>query len=68
MAPTIALLLQKIAQGGGEEMKKYWRQYQRFPLCIPQGPRTELEGAYEELRLDIIPPSLRGSALPTDGF
>jgi hypothetical protein len=40
-------------------MKKYRQRYQRFPLRIPRGPHTELVGAYEELRLDIIPPPHR---------
>jgi hypothetical protein len=54
-------LVAKICAGGGEEMKKYWRQYQRFPLRVPWGPHTELEGAYKELHLDldVIPPPER---------
>ena len=40
-------------------MKKYRQRYQRFPLRIHRGPHTELVGAYEELRLDIIPPPHR---------
>jgi hypothetical protein len=65
MTPTIALLLPKFAQMG-EEMKKYQRQYQRFPLRIPQGPHTELKGAYEELHLNEAPPT---EGVPcTDGF
>jgi hypothetical protein len=52
-------LVAKLHAGGGEEMKKYWRRYWHLPLRIPRGPRTELEGAYEELRLDVIPPPER---------
>jgi hypothetical protein len=48
-------------------MKKYRQWYQRFPLRIPRGPYTELVGAYEELRLDVIPPPTE-NARPTDGF
>jgi hypothetical protein len=40
-------------------MKKYRRRYQHFPLLIPRGPHTELEGAYEELPLDVILPPER---------
>jgi hypothetical protein len=52
-------LVAKICAGGGEEMKKYRQRYQRFPLRIHRGPHTELVGAYEELRLDVIPPPHR---------
>jgi hypothetical protein len=48
-------LVAKIRAGRGEEMKKYRQRYQRFLLRIPRGPHTELVGAYEELRLDVIP-------------
>jgi hypothetical protein len=61
MTPTIALLLLKFAQGGGREMKKYRKANQHFPLEIPWGPRTELVGKYEELRLDVIPPPREGA-------
>ena len=59
ITPTIALLLLKFVQGGGGEMKRYQKAHQRFPLQIPQGPRTELVGKYKELRLDVIHPPAR---------
>jgi hypothetical protein len=40
-------------------MTKYWWRYWCLPLRIPQGPHTELESAYKELRLDIITPPAR---------
>jgi hypothetical protein len=40
-------------------MAKYRKQYHRFTLKIPQGPRAELVSKYKELRLDIIPPPVR---------
>ncbi len=52
-------LVAKIRVGGGGEMAKYQKQYQCFPLKIPQGPCTELASKYQELRLDIIPCPMR---------
>ena len=49
-------LVAEIRAGGGEEMKKYQKAHQRFPLWIPRGPRTELVGKYKELCLDVTPP------------
>jgi hypothetical protein len=49
-------------------MVQYWKRYCQFPLKIPRGPRAELVGKYKELRLDVIPPPLQGSAPPTDGY
>ena len=60
-------LVAKIRAGGGREMKKYRRRYRCFPLRVPSEPHTELVGAYEELRRDVIPPP-KGNARPTDGF
>ncbi len=52
-------LVAKIPAGGGREMAKYRKRYQRFPLKIPWGPCTELASKYKELRLNVIPPPVR---------
>jgi len=54
-------LVAEICAGGGREMVAYRKRHHRFPLKIPRGPRTELVGAYEELRLDVIPPPREGA-------
>jgi hypothetical protein len=62
-------LVPKFAQGGGGGNEEVLGQrYQRFPLQIPQGPRTELKGAYKELRLDVIPPPRGGAPCQPMGF
>ena len=42
-------------------MAAYRKRHRCFPLKIPRGPRTERVGAYEELRLDVIPPPCEGA-------
>jgi hypothetical protein len=49
-------IVAEIRAGGGREMKRYRKKYQRFPLKIPRGPRAELVSKYKELRQDEIPP------------
>jgi hypothetical protein len=61
-------IVAEIRAGGGRAMAKYQKWCRRFPLKIPWGPHAELVSKYEELRLDVIPPPLRGSAPPTDGY
>jgi hypothetical protein len=48
-------IVAEICAGGGREMKRYRKKYQRFPLKIPRGPLAELVSKYEELRQDVTP-------------
>jgi hypothetical protein len=43
---------------GEEELRRYHRQMQRFPLSLPHGPRTQLDAGYKELLQHVVcPPS-----------
>jgi hypothetical protein len=44
---------------GGEELKRYCRRTQRFPLSLPRGPWTQLDAGYEELLQHVVRPPLR---------
>jgi hypothetical protein len=44
---------------GGEELKRYRRRTQRFPLSLPRGPRTQLDAGYEELLQHVVQPPPR---------
>jgi exonuclease III len=44
---------------GGEELKRYHRRMQRFPLSLPRGPRTQLDAGYEELLQHVVYPPPR---------
>ncbi len=40
-------------------MKAYQRRRHHFPIKLPHGPQGELETLFEELHLDVAPPSVR---------
>ncbi len=44
---------------GGEELKWYCRQMQRFPLSLPHGPWTQLDTGYKELLQHMVRPPPR---------
>jgi hypothetical protein len=46
---------------GGEELKRYRRGMQRFPLSLPRGPRTHLDAEYEELLQPWFAPPPQGA-------
>jgi hypothetical protein len=48
-----------IHAGGGEELKRYRRRMQRFPISLPCGPQKQLDAEYEELQRDVVRPPLR---------
>ncbi len=39
---------------GGEELKRYRRRMQQFPLSLPCGPRTQLDAGYKELLQHVV--------------
>jgi hypothetical protein len=44
---------------GGEELKRYCRRMQQFPLSLPRGPRTQLDSGYKELLQHVVCPPPR---------
>jgi hypothetical protein len=52
-------LVAVIHAGGGEELKRYRRRTQQFPISLPCGPRKQLDAEYEELQRDVVRPPLR---------
>ncbi len=40
-------------------MKRCRKRMQQFPLSLPQGPRAQLDAAYEELQQDVVRPPPR---------
>jgi hypothetical protein len=47
-------LVAVIHAGGGEELKRYCRRTQRFPISLPRGPQKQLDAEYEELQRDVV--------------
>jgi hypothetical protein len=52
-------LVAVIHAGGGEELKRYRGQTQRFPISLPRGPWKQLDAEYEELQRNVVRPPLR---------
>jgi hypothetical protein len=52
-------LVATIYAEGGEELKRYRRRMQRFPLSLPRGPRTQLNAGHEELLQHVVCPPPR---------
>jgi hypothetical protein len=48
-----------LRRGGGGELKRYQGRTQLFPLSLPQGPMSQLDAAYEELKKDVVRPPPR---------
>jgi hypothetical protein len=58
----------KIYSGAEKKLKAYRECFSKFPIRLPQGPQGELETMFEELRLDIAPPPLRGKDPKISGY
>jgi hypothetical protein len=52
-------LVAVIHAGGGEELKRYRRRMQRFPISLLRGPQKQLDAEFEELQRDVVSPPLR---------
>ncbi len=52
-------LVAVIYSEGGEDLKRYRRRTQRFPVSLPCGPRTQLDAGYEELLQHVVRPPPR---------